>query len=98
MSERRDRRRLHARARALGVPLEQAVRRAPSRTTRPVIRPDWPETTLPERDITRSEARQTRPPAAALCCVVTRTREVLDGGTVVLLTRHATDCPVWSAR
>ncbi|MDH6108508.1 hypothetical protein P3T36_003848 [Kitasatospora sp. MAP12-15] len=115
MSERRDRRRLHARARALGVPIEQAVRRpAPTRPARLPAAPDWPRTEMPERnernkwdernewderDDARAPTRQLlAAPPAAVCCTVTRTREVLDGGTVVLLTRHSVDCPVWSAR
>ena len=107
MSERRDRRRLHARARALGVPIEQAVRRhaPPRRPTRPAPEPSWPRTALPDRD--EPLPHRDEPHAAALpvaspapvdCCAATRHRQVLAGGTVVLLTRHATGCPVWSAR
>ena len=97
MSERRDRRRLHARARALGVPLEQARRHPAPRPTRPAppAEPAWPRTELPDRD-------EDRPPqpvwAPSRCCPVTQTREVLAGGTVVMLTAHATGCPVWTAR
>ncbi|WP_035791838.1 hypothetical protein [Kitasatospora mediocidica] len=112
MSERRDRRRLHARARALGVPIEQAVRRPtarPARAERLPARPQWPRTELPDRDVDDAlpdrdvddvdvPVRQALPPSPARCCAVTRTREITDGGTVVLLTRHAVDCPVWSAR
>ena len=108
MSERRDRRRLHARARALGVPIEQAVRRPapPERPLRAPAEPSWPRTRQPEREPRtwqpeREEAHaapQPLPPSSGPCCAVTRDREVLDGGTVVLLTRHATGCPVWSAR
>jgi len=99
MSERRDRRRLHARARALGVPIEQAGRwpAPPQRPTRALPEPSWPRTRLPDRD----ETRATPPPltpAPIVCCTVTRDRQVLDGGTVVQLTRHAAGCPVWSAR
>ena len=99
MSERREQRRLHARARALGVPVEQAVRRpAPARRPpRALPEPSWPSTRLPDRE----EPRDTPPPSASapvVCCAATRDRRVLDGGTVVLLTRHATACPVWSAR
>lgn len=99
MSERRDRRRLHARARALGVPIEQARRRAApaSRPGRPVAEPAWPRTALPDRD-EPSATRSAPPVPAVACCTVTRDRQVTDGGTVVLLTRHTTDCPIWSAR
>jgi hypothetical protein len=134
MSERRDRRRLHARARALGVPIEQAVRRhAPrQRPARQQPEPIWPRTALPDRDeplsaapygaapdrdgldrdgldrdeLDRDELDATAPhnavpvttPASVVCCAATRHRQVLDGGTIVMLTRHAGDCPVWSAR
>ncbi|QMU78104.1 hypothetical protein GXW83_22800 [Streptacidiphilus sp. PB12-B1b] len=99
MSERRERRRLHARARALGVPLEQAVRRPapPQRPTRALPEPSRPHTTLPDRDRPRATPPPL-PPAPIACCTVTRARQVLDGGTVVHLTRHAPDCPIWSAR
>ena len=99
MSERRDRRRLHARARALGVPIEQAGRwpAPPQRPARAVPEPSWPRTSLPDRDETRATPPQL-PPAPIVCCTVTRDRQVLDGGTVVQLTRHAAGCPVWSAR
>lgn len=99
MSERRERRRLHARARALGVPVEKIGRReAPQR--RPVRLPElaWPRTALPDRDDIRVPAQDVRPVPPVVCCTVTRVRQVLDGGTVVMLTRHTVDCPVWSAR
>ncbi|MFD9061507.1 hypothetical protein ACFVZ3_08320 [Kitasatospora purpeofusca] len=34
----------------------------------------------------------------AACCPVSRERQLADGGTVVVLTRHTADCPVRSAR
>ncbi|MFI9329299.1 hypothetical protein ACIGZJ_17355 [Kitasatospora sp. NPDC052868] len=98
MSERRDRRRLHARARALGVPIEQAGRRASlRRPARPVAQPAWPRTSMPDRDEAPA-AVQAMPAVPVACCTVTRDRQVTDGGTVVVLTRHTADCPVWSAR
>ncbi|MHA6757692.1 hypothetical protein [Streptacidiphilus sp. PAMC 29251] len=109
MSERRDRRRLHARARALGVPIEQA-RRHPVHQPRPQppAEPAWPRTELPDRDEDRLSAElpdrdEYRPApqeawAPAECCTVTRTRQVLAGGTVVMLTVHAAGCTVWTAR
>jgi len=99
MSERRDRRRLHARARALGVPIEQAVRRPapPQRPARALPEPSWPRTALPDRDEPRPDQLPV-PAAPVVCCTPTRHRQVLDGGTVVLLTQHATGCSVWSAR
>ncbi|WP_158835055.1 hypothetical protein [Streptomyces sp. NRRL S-350] len=32
------------------------------------------------------------------CCAATLTTSVMDGGTVLMLTRHTADCPVWVAR
>ncbi|MER8184477.1 hypothetical protein [Kitasatospora sp. NPDC094015] len=98
MSERRDRRRLHARARALGVPIEQAARRTfVRRPERPLEQPTWWGTDLPDRDEAPAVVR-----AAALssmtCCTVVHDRQLSDGGTVVMVTRHAATCPIWSAR
>lgn len=59
--------------------------------------PSWPRTQQPDREEPRVAPRPL-PPSSGLCCAVTRDRQVLDGGTVVLLTRHAIGCPVWSAR
>ena len=99
MSERRERRRLHARARSLGVPIEQVVRRRPApKPVRGPAEPSWPATAVPDRDDTRVEASQARAVLPVRCCVVTQTREVLPGGTVVMLSRHAVGCEVWSAR
>lgn len=98
MSERRDRRRLHARARALGVPVDQVGRRTPPkhRPMRPVPQLTWPDTALPDRDDARVPAQPVRSAQSTLCCPVTHDRRVMDGGTVILLTRHAPHCPVWS--
>ena len=100
MSERRDRRRLHARARALGVPIEQARRHpVPQPTRRPLpAEPAWPRTALPDRDEDRTGTGPQQMWAPARCCAVTQTREVLAGGTVVMLTIHAAGCTVWTAR
>ncbi|MDH6578530.1 hypothetical protein [Kitasatospora sp. MAP5-34] len=100
MSERRDRRRLHARARALGIPVEQVDRRAAPRhrPVRPLPEPAWPRTELPDRDDTRVTTQPVRSASPAFCCPITHDRQVLDGGTVMLLTRHTAGCPVWSAR
>ncbi|MDH6580643.1 hypothetical protein [Kitasatospora sp. MAP5-34] len=99
MSERRDRRRLHARARALGVPVEQVGRRpAPSLPVRLLAEPAWPHTALPDRDDTGTIAWQVMQAAPVGCCAVTRARQVLDGGAVVILARHEITCPIWSAR
>ncbi|MFB6892033.1 hypothetical protein ACFCX4_22300 [Kitasatospora sp. NPDC056327] len=57
----------------------------------------WPRTALPDRDEAPAVVVPT-PPAPVLCCSVSRERQVTDGGTVVVLTRHTADCPVWSAR
>lgn len=98
MSERRDRRRLHARARALGVPIGQARRRVPPRRPGPpVVEPAWPRTAVPDRDEAPAVVRATLP-VPVECCSASRDRQVTDGGTVVMLTRHTADCPVWSAR
>ncbi|WP_406192419.1 hypothetical protein OH807_00895 [Kitasatospora sp. NBC_01560] len=98
MSERRDRRRLHARARALGVPVEQARRRTSlRRPAPPTAEPAWPQTALPDRDEAPAAFRAL-PPAPVMCCTVSRDRHVTDGGTVVFLTLHTPDCPIWSAR
>ncbi|MFC8452551.1 hypothetical protein [Kitasatospora sp. NPDC057223] len=32
------------------------------------------------------------------CCTTLHSRQVLEGGDVLLLTRHQVRCPVWSAR
>ncbi len=100
MSERRDRRRLHARARALGVPIEQAARRPTPQHRAPRLpqEPSWPRTELPDRDDTYAATRPAPAAAPTDCCTVTHDRHVLDGGTVIMLTRHTTGCPVWSAR
>lgn len=98
MSERRDRRRLHARARALGVPVGQVGRRISLRRPGPpLVEPAWPRTAVPDRDEAPVVARA-MPPALVACCTVSRDRQVTDGGTVVMLTRHTADCPIWSAR
>src|SRR4051794_21945914 len=98
MSERREQRRLHARARTLGVPIEQARRRRAPRSPRePLpVEPAWPRTELPERDEAVPGPEQMR--VRFECCAATRTREVLAGGTVVMLTVHAPGCAVWAAR
>ncbi|CAN3977532.1 hypothetical protein KPATCC21470_0155 [Kitasatospora purpeofusca] len=98
MSERRDRRRLHARARALGVPVGQARRRVPPRRPGPtVVEPAWPRTEMPDRDEAPAIVRAMSPEPVS-CCTVSRDRQLTDGGTVVMMTRHTADCPVWSAR
>ncbi len=98
MSERRDRRRLHARARALGVSVDQVGRRnSPRRHGLPVAEPAWPRTAVPDRDEAPVIVRAT-PPEPAVCCTVSLERQFTDGGTVVMLTRHTADCPIWSAR
>lgn len=58
MSERRNRRRLHARARALGVPVDSVPRRGTpkQRTGRPLAAPSWDaprwqDTESPDRDL-----------------------------------------------
>lgn len=60
------------------------------------MEPAWPVTVLPDRDEDRPAPQHVRAPS--LCCAVTRTREILAGGTVVMLTVHAADCRVWTAR
>jgi hypothetical protein len=62
------------------------------------VEPAWPTTAVPDRDEPRVEARQERAVPRVRCCAVTQTREVLAGGTVVMLSRHAVGCEVWSAR
>lgn len=34
----------------------------------------------------------------AVCCGALPVRQVLDGGTVVMLTRHTAHCPTWTTR
>jgi hypothetical protein len=136
MSERRNRRRLHARARALGVPVEQVPRRG-TRAERPGRSPSasswdgprWRDTETPDRDLPdlrdevdhpgdlydvqdvqdvyavreRQDSRgrdgfAPRPSRRAGCCTVVLTREVMDGGTIVMLSTHSADCPLWSSR
>ncbi|MFJ1707530.1 hypothetical protein [Kitasatospora sp. NPDC088346] len=110
MSERRDRRRLHARARALGVSVERVPRRGTpeGRRARPFAvpltgpvtppardTPYWPRTEAPDR-YEPAEALVAARPRTASCCEVVLTREVMDGGTVVMLSSHTALCPVWS--
>ncbi|GAA1091744.1 hypothetical protein GCM10009663_39410 [Kitasatospora arboriphila] len=38
------------------------------------------------------------PAARRGCCQAVRSRQVMEGGGILLLTRHAVDCPVWSTR
>ncbi|MFC6599310.1 hypothetical protein [Kitasatospora paranensis] len=132
MSERRNRRRLHARARALGVPVEQVPRRG-TRDERPGRSlsapswdgPRWRDTETPDRDLPdlrddlghpgdvdhpghledvrgRYDRRDRegfgpRPSRRAGCCEVVLTREVMDGGTIIMLSTHSAECPLWSS-
>ncbi|GAA1992654.1 hypothetical protein [Kitasatospora viridis] len=115
MSERRNRRRLHARARALGVPLEQVPRRGgpsrrPDRSSAAPFTdtPRWADTWTPYRepaasqdddarwdDPTDFEPHRSHTPR---CCETVLTRKLTDGGTVVMLTTHQAECPIWSTR
>ncbi|PYC76823.1 hypothetical protein C7C46_21840 [Streptomyces tateyamensis] len=115
MSERRNRRRLHARARSLGVPVDQVPRRGTPRersgrsiSTLSGDAPRWQDTETPDRDLPllqddpndRSglEGFVPRRPRTVSCCEVVLTRKVTEGGTVVMLTTHRVECPVWSSR
>ncbi len=82
------------------MPVEQAGRRAapPYQPGWSVPEPAWPRTALSDRDGTDTTIRQAPSASPAVCCKVTRTRRVLDGGAVVILGVHAAGCPAWSAR
>lgn len=70
---------------------------APAPARRPLPPdPAWPRTVLPDRD--QEPTAPLSVPAPSHCCAATRTREILAGGTVVMLTVHATGCAVWTAR
>ncbi|MFJ1757277.1 hypothetical protein [Kitasatospora sp. NPDC088134] len=54
---------------------------------------------LSPNGIVGKTAPDTMPPGERpTCCSTTLTRSVLDGGTVLVLTRHTAGCPVWTAR
>jgi hypothetical protein len=123
MSERRNRRRLHARARALGIPIDQVPRRGapverPGRSfsTPSGDVPRWRDSETPDRDVpgfpdepvdwndgddwNDSDGADDFGPCrsrSASCCEVVLTRRVMDGGTIVMLTTHSAECPVWSS-
>nr|BEK62883.1 hypothetical protein KPHV_01100 [Kitasatospora purpeofusca] len=61
------------------------------------MEPAWPRTEMPDRDEAPAVVREMSPEPVT-CCTVSRDRQVSDGGTVVMMTRHMADCPVWSAR
>jgi hypothetical protein len=115
MSERRNRRRLHARARALGVPIEQVPRRGVPRerprrsfSTSSGDAPQWRDTETPDRDLPAlrddtddlrgRDGFGPRRSQSVSCCEVVLTRRVMDGGTVVMLSTHRAECPIWSPR
>lgn len=58
--------------------------------------PAWPPTVAPHRGEDSSGPQPVWSPPT--CCRATRTREVLAGGTVVMLTVHESGCTVWAAR
>ncbi|KOV10822.1 hypothetical protein ADK60_37050 [Streptomyces sp. XY431] len=80
------------------MPVGQVGRRTSLRRPGPpVVEPAWPRTAVPERDEAPATARA-MPSVPVTCCTVSRDRQITDGGTVVMLTRHTADCPIWSAR
>ncbi|MFC8454404.1 hypothetical protein [Kitasatospora sp. NPDC057223] len=58
----------------------------------------WPRTELPDRDEPPAAAVRATPSAPVACCRPLYDRQITDGGTVVVLTRHVSGCPIWSAR
>lgn len=54
---------------------------------------------LPPNGAVSGRARETMPAKGRpACCAATLSTSVMDGGTVLVLTRHTVDCPVWAAR
>lgn len=79
------------------ITVPQPARPAPATATGPVPKPPVASPSRPEAAPARRMPALV-PAARRGCCQAVRSRQVMEGGGILLLTRHAVDCPVWSTR
>ncbi len=100
MSVRRSHRRGRSRPLGLSVDLLKPWAPLQDRPTRPVPGPARPRTAPPvvRGTVETGKGWEDVPVTVAGCCAAVRRRDVREGGGVIVWTRHAAGCPVWSVR